>query len=93
MTDTSLLVAIAGRLVSVSRRRVYPLAVVLAGEPVSFADLIRLFGGDRSLAAELVDVGGTHGWLEATWVPASPLGRQRQVNQPCGAVPSRHCRG
>ncbi len=72
VTDTSLLVAIAGRLVSVSRRRVYPLAVVLAGEPVSFADLIRLFGGDRSLAAELVDVGGTHGWLEATWVPASP---------------------
>ena len=72
VTDTSLLLAIAGRLVSVSRRWVYPLAVVLAGEPVSFATLIGLLGGDRSLAAELVEVGGTHGWLETTWVPASP---------------------
>ncbi len=71
-TDMSLLVAIAGRLVSVSRRWVYPLAVVLAGESVSFADLAGLFGGDRSLAAELVDVGRTYGWLDTTWASASP---------------------
>lgn len=64
-SDHSLLLAVGGRLVSVPREWVYPLAVVLAGEPVSLNDLDGLFGGDRGLRGHLVGAGLTHGWLEA----------------------------
>lgn len=71
-TDNALVVAIGGRLVSVSRRWVYPLAVTLAGAPVSLDDLDGLFGGDRQITTRLVNLGRSHGWLEAVGPGTDP---------------------